>query len=59
MKRALTMRSKKVIWPAYSLPNQMISPVASTLKVEANHFVARKVGFESKAYLLEKIEEDS
>ena len=38
------------------LANQMISPVASTLKFEANHFVARKVGFDRKAYRLEKIE---
>jgi len=38
------------------LANQMISPVATKVSFESNKLIARKVGFDRKAYQLEKTE---
>lgn len=40
------------------LANQIVSPVSGTLKFETNKFVSRKVGFDRKAYKLNKIEKN-
>ena len=36
--------------------NQIVSPMAKKLKYETNSFVARKIGFDRKAYKLQKVE---